>query len=164
MSTELELVMAFARDRQQHLGQSKLSDPDPWMLATYAFDLQRRQNYLYIANRMGSGRTCPEHWPQNPRQLLNEILNHNKFVDDAAVGTTTLSSADWEARARMLERIIRHQAHQIWDDTHDVLTAVFGVRDDPGTPLTPRGDLEPLPEFVDYVDYVDQSGEQKPSP
>lgn len=150
MDNELEFVMAFARDRQQHLDESKLSEPDPWMLAAYAFDLQRRQNYLYMAHRMRTRMELPDEWPKTPRRLLNEILNHSEFIDDAAGSAERYSSADWEARARMLELIIRHQSQQIWPDTHRVLTEVFGVAEDPGQPPTGVR-LDPLPEFVEYV-------------
>ena len=146
---EFDYVVAFARDRQQHMDTQKLSDPDPWMLATYAFDLQRKQNYLYMANRM-RGNDIPDHWPQTPRELLNVILNHNRFVADAARRARPYSSEDWEARARMLELIIRHQAQEIYDDTHDVLTRVFGVTTDPGEPLS-GSRLDPLPDLETYV-------------
>ena len=146
---ELEFVIAFARDRQQHLDGPKLSQPDPWMLAAYTFDLQRRQNYLYMAHRMRTSKALPDGWPQTARRLLNEILNHSKFIDDAAGSAELYSSADWEARARMLELILRHQAQQIWPDTHTVLTEFFRVAD-PGQAPT-GGRLPPLPDFVEYL-------------
>ena len=150
---ELDYVKAFARDRQQHADGAKLSQPDTWMLATYAFDLQRKQNYLYMADRMrawwkgGSGE-IPEGWPATPRDLLNVILNHNEWVKNANL---YFRGSDWEVRARMLERIIRHQARLIYPDTEWILSGIFGIENqDLGEGLT-HGDLPDLPDMEDYV-------------
>ena len=132
MEDDYDLFAALIDD-QQHGDGPKLSDPDPFMLAAYCFDLKRKQNYLYMALRM-KGRiplTPPDEGdpavPATPQELVEEVERDTRAVEYAARGQEVPSHGDWVRRAYALEEIIRRQHRQIHPD-HENILRVLGER------------------------------------
>jgi len=117
-------VMALGLNDQQHGETTKLSSADPHMLASYCFDLTRKQHYLYMALRMSEGATFTyEGNPlDSPNALAHAIYVDTQFVEDAAerlreeMGAEWDSKSDWEVRARALQDVIIRQWRVIVED------------------------------------------------
>jgi len=133
-------VMALGLNDQQHGDASKLGSADPHMLASYCFDLTRKQHYLYMALRLSDNDTRPESERvsfeynhqviSTPEALARAIYLDTQFVEDAAEQVRQAKGAlwnrarDWEARAYALEEIIIRQWKAIRAN-HERLFAEF---------------------------------------
>jgi hypothetical protein len=139
-------VMALGLNDQQHGETTKLSSADVHMLASYCFDLTRKQHYLYMALRLsGSGEPHFEYVLgretiviQDEATLAQAIYKDTQFVEDAAerlrqeMGTKWDSKSDWEVRARALQDVIIRQWRAIVGD-HRGLFETLG---------------QPIPEYI----------------
>jgi|SRR5882724_6045114 len=117
MSTESDLgAICLAVDGVQIRRASKLKSVKPgsvdgfYMLATYAFDLARKMEYVYKATREFARQADPK--------LAAEIKRDNDALD--ALGT------DWKARAEKAEEIILRLYNEIGEEHEKLLEQVAG--------------------------------------
>jgi len=143
-------VMALGLNDQQHGETTKLSSPDPHMLAAYCFDLTRKQHYLYMALRMSEGASFSyEGSPlESPNALAHAIYLDTQYVEDAAerrrreMGADWNSASDWEARAYAMQDVIIRQWRVIVDD-HRRLFKQLGQPTPSYTPAPGAGESQP---------------------